>query len=145
MLKEEVGIKVGTTPLTRNFSLPYITVCPRFKKSKAVGSGNSIFHHITAEEAVDAGRGARDVTPLVETTDISKIFRFHHKAQCLKISQKSLIFTIIMRAKRVTFISKFSCLFTFVLRMSAVCLHLWNHRQLFVYIYETIVSCLFTL
>ena len=130
MLKEEVGIKVGTTPLTRNFSLPYITVCPRFKKSKAVGSGSSIFHHITAEEAVDAGRGARDVTPLVETTDISKIFRFHHKAQCLKISQKSLIFTI-MRAKRATF---FSCLFTFVLRMSAVCLQLWNHCQLFVYI-----------
>ena len=131
MLKEEVGIKVGTTPLTRNFSLPYITVCPRFKKSKAVGSGSSIFHHITAEEAVDAGRGARDVTPLVETTDISKIFRFHHKAQCLKISQKSLIFTI-MRAKRATFFSclftfcptNVSCLFTIIEPLSAVCLHL---------------------
>ena len=113
MLKEEVGIKVGTTPLTRNFSLPYITVCPRFKKSKAVGSGNSIFHHITAEEAVDAGRGARDVTPLVETTDISKIFRFHHKAQCLKISKKSLIIKIF--------------------KIAAVCLYLCCHCKLFVY------------
>ena len=66
VLKEDVGIKVGTTPLTRNFSLPYITVCPRFKKSKAVGQGNAVFGTITAEQAVDAGRGARDVTPLVE-------------------------------------------------------------------------------
>ena len=65
VLEENVGIKVGTTPLTRNFSLPYITVCPRFKKSEAVGRGNAIYD-ITAEQAVDAGRGARDVTPLVE-------------------------------------------------------------------------------
>ena len=48
-------------------------------------------------------------------------------------SEKSRFYNIAREASYVYIFSKFSCLFPFVLRMSAVCLHLWYHCQLFVY------------
>ena len=75
-------------------------------------------------------------------------------SQCLKISEKSLIFDNIASKASYDYLSQFSCLFTFLVQMSAVCLYygtivsclftLWYHCQLFVYIYSTNVSCLFT-
>ena len=85
-------------------------------------------------------------------------------SQCLKFSEKSLIFDNIASKASYDYLSQFSCLFTFLVQMSAVCLYygtivsclftLWYHCQLFVYImvplsavclrYSIIVSCLFT-
>lgn len=78
VLEAKVGIVVGTEPLTTNYSLPYITVCPRFTDSKAVGLKKTVFQDKSATDAVTSSHGKMDISTS-EQANIIKFFRFHNQ------------------------------------------------------------------
>lgn len=63
VLEAKVGITVGTEPLTTNFSLPYITVCPRFTDSQAVGIKKTVYQDKSVTDSITSSYGEMDISP----------------------------------------------------------------------------------
>ena len=89
---------------------------------------SSFLHHwletwlclILANEGTNEGRGHHDTTcTVVENHKNVSFYNIASGASCVKSDVSP---------------TNISCLFTFTVRMSAVCLHLWYQYQLFVYI-----------